>query len=72
MLAWSAEPALLVRVPFGPWRGRAWPELDEAALERIIAGESGGNQDVAFTARTERARRTGQSPRPPSQTALVV
>jgi exodeoxyribonuclease X len=59
LLAWSAEPALLVRVPFGPWRGRAWPDLDDAALDRIIAGESGGNQDVAFTARTERARRAG-------------
>ncbi len=59
LLAWSAEPALLVRVPFGPSRGRAWADLDDAALDRIIAGESGGNQDVAFTARTERARRSG-------------
>ncbi len=59
LLAWSAEPALLIRVPFGPSRGRAWPDLDDAALDRIIAGESGGNQDVAFTARTERQRRDG-------------
>ncbi len=57
LLAWSAEPALLVRVPFGPYRGRSWQDLDDQALDRIIAGESGGNQDVAFTARTERARR---------------
>ena len=24
LLAWSDEPALLVKVPFGPWRGRRW------------------------------------------------
>jgi len=60
LLAWSAEPALLVRVPFGPSRGRTWHDLDDAALDRILAGESGGNQDVAFTARMERQRRNGQ------------
>ena len=60
LLAWSAEPALLVRVPFGPSRGRAWADLDDDALARIIGGESGGNQDVAFTARHELRRRSGE------------
>lgn len=72
LLAWSAEPALLARVPFGPWRGRSWRDLDAAALDRIIAGESGGNQDVAFTARHERARRVGDTPAPPAQAALTL
>ncbi len=70
LLAWSAEPALLVRVPFGPSRGRLWDELDDAALDRILAGESGGNQDVAFTARTEKQRRAGAGPVMPAQAAL--
>ena len=59
LLAWSAEPALLVRVPFGPFRGRSWADLEDSALERIIGGDSGGNQDMLFTARSERARRSG-------------
>jgi len=58
LLVWSAEPALLVRVPFGPWRGRFWSDLDTASLDAIIAG-SGGNQDMLFSGRTERARRVG-------------
>ena len=72
LLAWSAEPALLVRVPFGPSRGRAWRDLDDDALGRIINGESGGNVDVAFTARTERARRQGAGPDTPAQATLVL
>ncbi len=72
LLAWSAEPALLVRVPFGPSRGRAWRDLDDAALDRIIGGESGGNADVLFTARMERARRQGSGPDAPAQAALVL
>ncbi len=58
LLAWSAEPALLVRVPFGPFRGRRWQELDDATLDQIV---SGGNADVAFTLRQEKARRCGGS-----------
>ena len=57
LLAWSAEPALLVRVPFGPFRGRRWDELDDASLEQVVAG---GNADVAFTRREEMARRSGK------------
>ena len=57
LLAWSAQPALLVRVPAGPLRARRFADLDEAALDRIAAGEYGHNTDMLFTARTERARR---------------
>ena len=57
LLAWSDLPALLVRVPNGPLRGRRWDELDDAQLARVLAGEWGQNQDALFTAREERARR---------------
>ena len=65
MLAWSSEPALLVRVPYGPSRGRRWGDLDDDALRRIVEGEIGGNVDMLFTARAEQARRAG----PPSAEA---
>ncbi len=73
LLAWSDEPALLVKVPFGPWRGRRWSELDDAALEQVLAG-SGGNADMAFTARNERSRRAGAlaDVEPPLQSTLVL
>ena len=64
LLAWSAEPALLVRVPYGASRGRRWCDLDDAALTRIIEGESSGNADMLFSARTERVRRAGIAPHP--------
>ena len=70
LLAWSDEPALLVKVPFGPWRGRRWAELSEDALEQILAGGAGSNVDMAFTARTERARRDGGVAEAPVQSAL--
>ncbi len=70
LLAWSAEPALLVRVPFGPSRGRAWTDLDDEALARIVGGESGGNQDVAFTARYEQRRRGGAARKASEQAVL--
>jgi exodeoxyribonuclease X len=63
LLAWSAEPALLVRVPTGALRGRSWAELDEGQLQRVLSGEFGQNPDMIFTARTEQARR-GEPPLP--------
>ena len=59
LLAWSEQPALLVRVPAGALRGRRWDELDEAQLGRVLSGEFGGNPDMMFTARAEQARRGG-------------
>jgi exodeoxyribonuclease X len=73
LLAWSAEPALLPRVPFGVHRGRRWGELDDAALERILGGEAGGNVDMVFSARMERARREGGVQQTkPAQAALSL
>ena len=57
LLTWSDEPALLVRVPNGPLRGRSWDQLDDTQLDRVLAGEFGQNVDMIFTARTHRARR---------------
>jgi exodeoxyribonuclease X len=65
LLAWSGQPALLVRVPSGALRGRSWAELDEGQLQRVLDGEFGQNPDMMFTARTESARRSGAPATPP-------
>ena len=62
LLAWSDEPALLVRVPHGELRGRRWPDLTDAQLDGVLAGQWGHNADMMFTARTERNRRGGAAP----------
>ena len=70
LLAWSEQPALLVRVPNGALRGRRWDELDDGQLDRVLSGEWGQNQDMLFTARQERARRGGGAS--PDQTRLLL
>ena len=65
LLVWSAQPALLVRVPTGPLRGRPWSELDRSQLERVLKGEFGHNAELLFTARTELARRGDDVMAPP-------
>ncbi len=72
LLAWSEQPALLVRVPSGALRGRRWDELDDAQLDRVLAGEWGQNQDMLFTAREERARRSGGAPPAADQMRLLL
>ena len=72
LLAWSSEPALLVRVPYGASRGRRWSELDEAALDRILQAEASGNADMLFSARTERVRRAGAAQAPPAPGQLSL
>ncbi len=57
LLRWSAEPALLIRVPQGPFRGRLWPDLADEALDALASGAHGQNADLLFTARHERRRR---------------
>ena len=59
LLAWSAEPALFVRVPYGPERGRRFDSLDDDTLERLSASR---DLEIAFSARQWRARRAGTSP----------
>lgn len=64
LLAWSEQPALLVRVPQGPLRGRRWEDLDDLQLDQVLGGQHGQNPDMLFTARAERGRRRdgGASP----------
>lgn len=54
LLAWSAEPGLLPRVPAGPDRGRPWDRLSGEAL-RTLAQDRDVN--IRFSAETELRRR---------------
>jgi exodeoxyribonuclease X len=72
MIAWSAEPALLPRVPFGAHRGRAWRDLDAESLESIMRGAAGTNADLLFSARFEKLRRDGPPPVMPMQPTLAL
>ena len=56
LLAWSVEPGLLPRVPYGADRGRYWRELDDDLLHRYIADR---NEDVRFSAQSELDSRNG-------------
>jgi exodeoxyribonuclease X len=56
LLAWSAEPGLLPRVPAGADRGRYWRDLDEDVLQRYTSDR---NEDVRFSAQHEVERRKG-------------
>ena len=60
LLAWSAEPALLVKVPYGRLRGRRFRDLPAEELERLLTAER-VDGDLAFTVRHELGRR-GQEP----------
>ncbi len=56
LLAWSAEPALLAKVPYGRLRGRRFRDLPAEELERLLTAER-VDGDVAFTIRHELGRR---------------
>lgn len=55
LIAWSKEPALLARVPFGAMRGRPWRDADDGFLDWVLARDFDDN--VLFTARQEMERR---------------
>jgi exodeoxyribonuclease X len=59
LLAWSAEPGLLPRVPFGPHRWRVWESLSSDALADFLQDR---DIDVRFTARTELSKRGETAP----------
>jgi len=70
LLAWSAEPGLLPRVPAGPDRGKPWARLDQAAL---VALAKDRDLDTRFSAESELRRRgdvVGPVSPPPAQRAL--
>jgi exodeoxyribonuclease X len=71
LLAWSAEPGLLPRVPAGEHRGKPWRDLSDAALG-ILAKDR--DLDVRFSADTELQRRgaaPATAPALPAQPKLL-
>lgn len=54
LLAWSRVPGLLPRVRQGPDRGKTWQDASDETLHTMLRD---GDEDVRFTAETERARR---------------
>jgi len=54
LIAWSAEPGLLPRVPAGSERGKSWISLDNDILETLALDR---DADIRFSARTELVRR---------------
>ena len=68
LLGWSAEPALLVKLPYGRLRGRRFRDLSTEDLEQLGGVEHGGERqgrqvdaEIAFSARHELARRAAMS-----------
>lgn len=70
LIAWSAEPGLLPRMPSGPDRGKAFAVMATQALEHHANDR---DADVRFSAATELARRRGGEPSPsePAQQKLL-
>ncbi|MFT4253084.1 MAG: exonuclease domain-containing protein [Caulobacter sp.] len=71
LLAWSAEPGLLPRVPTGAHRGKSWDQLDGEAL-LLLAKDRDVN--LRFSAETELRRRgeaTEVAPVEPRQRTLL-
>lgn len=71
LLAWSAEPGLLPRVPAGPDRGRSWDRLSGEALRALVQDR---DINIRFSAETE-LRRRGETVEPeaapPAQRTLL-
>ncbi len=57
LVAWSAEPALLTRIPFGQLRGEPWSEADDGLLEWVLHPARDFDENVKHTARVELERR---------------
>lgn len=61
LLLWSAEPAILIRVPFGKrpeeggYRGVRWSEVDDGFLAWVAGRDF--SEDILHTVRVEMARR---------------
>jgi len=72
LLAWSAEPGLLPRVPTGPERGKSWDRLPGETLRGLAQDR---DINIRFSAETELRRRgeTAAEPQapPPAQQTLL-
>jgi exodeoxyribonuclease X len=70
LLAWSAEPGLLPRVPSGAERGKSWNSLSTEALTALARDRE---VDVRFSAnRTAPQRRDQRAPRSAARAANLV
>jgi exodeoxyribonuclease X len=58
LIAWTEEPALPPRIPFGRYRGRSWADVPQNYLAWIIERSDLG-EDIRFTAAYHRCRRLG-------------
>ena len=58
LIAWTAEPRRLDRIPFGKHRGRPWSEAPDDYL-RWMAGQGDMDAEVVAAARQELTRRSG-------------
>lgn len=54
LIAWSAEPGLLPRIPAGPDRGKTWDRISTEALGEFLKDR---DVDVRFSAQIELAKR---------------
>ncbi|WP_079211131.1 DNA polymerase III subunit epsilon [Brucella pituitosa] len=54
LLAWSAEPGLLPRVPTGPDRGKGWDRISAEGLNAFLQDR---DADIRFSAKAELIRR---------------
>ena len=61
LLRWSAEPALLIKVPYGRLRGRRLAEMSTEDLDSLLAGER-VDAEIAFSARHHLGLRRGDLP----------
>ncbi|MET3890231.1 exodeoxyribonuclease X [Bosea sp. OAE506] len=71
LLLWSGEPGLLPRVPSGPYRGKGWDQLPEAAVRALAADR---DVDIRFSADAELRRRGDgllREPVAPTQPSLL-
>ena len=59
LIAWTNQPALLAKIPFGALRGQPWSAADEGLLRWILNKDF--SEDIHFTARAELAKRRTDS-----------
>lgn len=50
LIEWSSQPALIVRVGFGKYRGRLWSEMDSGFLRWLLDPSREFDEDVRYTA----------------------
>lgn len=62
LIAWTQEPALLARIPFGDFRGQPWSACDSGFLHWVLRRDF--DEDVKFSARSELQRREALEPEP--------